>query len=1063
MVFLAVFLIIGTETYIKSRQVLICTMHTYDFKACEESMLAFWEKNDLYAKAKQKNKGKKRFYYLDGPPYTSGKVHLGTAWGKALRDCFLRFKRMSGTDVWDRAGFDMHGLPTENGVAKKLKLKHKEDIEKYGLEKFQKACKRFCLDNMQSMIQDFSRLGVWMDFDNAYMSITPEFMEAEWWLIKQAHEKDRLYEGKKCMHWCAHCSTALAKHELEYHNVTDNSIFLKFPIKDQKNEYLIIWTTTPWTIPFNLAVMVNPEMAYVKVQVDKESWIIARPLVGVLMQSVVGKKYTVEDEFLGKELEGCKYLHPFAKDLPYYSEIEKINPRIHTVLLSEAYVDASAGSGLVHCAPGCGPEDFEVGRMVDLPAYNELDENGVFKDTMGRFKGLRAREDDPTFIKLLKKAGALIATTEVEHDYAHCWRCHNGVVFRTTDQWFFKVEDLKERMQELNKEVHWVPRTAFNAFDSWLKNLRDNSITRQRYWGTPVPIWKCKACGAYDVIGSRKELKEKAGKIPEDLHLPWIDRVTYPCVCGKTKERIPDILDVWIDAGTTSWTCLGYPQKKEVFKDLFPADFILEGKDQIRGWFNLLLVSSMLAFEKHPYRAVYMHGFINDAQGRKMSKSQQNYILPSEVVETYGADTLRYYTIGAANPGFDLNYNMEDVRLKHKNLLILWNLHNFVLDLSKTVGMNPDMIKKRAYHPDLPEIYIRSRLHSTIDAMTKAFQEYRLNETPWLFENLYMDLSRTYIQMVREKAAQGTEKEKQTVLKTVFDLLMDLLVLAAPIVPFFAEQVYQNLKQAFDLEERSIHLYPWPKAKEEHQDKELEHNMNLIQKLVSNILALREKNRLGLRWPVQEVIIDTKNKALIAAINQLEHLLAQQVNAKGIRVKHLTTDLEVKPNYKAIGMRFGKQTTEVVDALAAHHAEVVKALQEDQTEFSLGAFTVTKEMLEVSRKLPEGLAAVEISEGTIYLDTHLTAELEAEGYAREVMRRVQQLRKKAGLHKKDKIRLLLIPDVHQADDLEEWKDTIAEKTGCAAITISNKKEGSYTHALKETIKGQPVTLWIKKA
>ena len=648
----------------------------YTPQEIEEEILNYWKKKKIYSKIVKRNKNGKDFYYLDGPPYTSGKVHLGIAWSKALRDSLMRYKRAKGFNVWDRAGFDTHGLPTAHKVQEKFNIKHKEEIPKFGVDKFVSECRKLSMENKEIMVKDFERLGVWMNFDDAYMTLDNEYMEGEWWLIKKAHENNRLYEGEKVMHWCPSCGTSLAKHELEYDNVNEKSIFVKFKTILGKNQYLIVWTTTPWTIPFNMGVMVNPELDYVKAKIEDtgETWIIAKALANMVISGVAEKKFEIIEEFKGKKLQGTRYIHPFYDEINYHQKTMKENENAYRVILSEEFVDTSSGSGLVHCAPGCGPEDFEIGKVNDIPAFNILDEEGKFPKKMGPFEGLIAKKNDKEFTKALDDKGLLIAETDVEHEYAHCWRCKEPVIFRLTKQWFFKIEDLKEKMRELNKNVNWVPDWAGNRqFDSWLENLKDNSITRQRYWGCPVPIWKCK-CGKYEVIGSIKELEEKSKKkAPKDLHKPAIDNVTIPCECGEEMHRIPDILDVWVDAGVASWTCLYYPQKKDLFEKLWPADFILEGKDQIRGWFNLLFVASMVSMQKPSYKAVYMHGFINDAQGRKMSKSLGNYILPQEVVEKFGADTLRYYMIGAANPGVDLNYNFDDAKLKHKNLMILWN------------------------------------------------------------------------------------------------------------------------------------------------------------------------------------------------------------------------------------------------------------------------------------------------------------------------------------------------------------------------------------------------------
>ncbi|MEM4246988.1 MAG: class I tRNA ligase family protein, partial [Candidatus Woesearchaeota archaeon] len=550
-------------------------INTYEPTKIEPAVMTFWEREQVYEKAKKKNAGKKKYYFLDGPPYTSGHVHIGTAWNKALKDMVLRYKRMRGLDVWDRAGYDMHGLPTENQIRKKHKIFLKKDIEAFGLEKYNKECEQFAVEMMHQMNKDFERLGVWMDFDRAYIPISREFIEGEWMLIRKAHEQERLYEGLRTMPWCAHCETNLAKHELEYENVRENSIFVKFRIKDKPNEFLVIWTTTPWTIPFNLAVMVNPDLDYVRVQVKNEVWIIAKALANAIVQGIAGEFPKILEEFKGNRLEGVEYVHPFEDVILEYKRIKSESPRTHTVVLSSEYVDASAGSGLVHCAPGCGPEDYEVGYRNKIPAWNNIDEHGRFPSTMGEFSSLIAKKDDKKFVEALKKRCALIAEAPVEHEYAHCQRCHNPVIYRTTKQWFFKVEDLKPRMIEYHKNSKWVPEAAWNAFDSWLRNLRDNSITKQNYWGTPVPIWRCASCGDYDVISTVSELEEKSKKKIVELHRPWIDRHEIPCKCGGKKQRIPDILDVWVDAGTVSWNCLDYPHRKDLFEQLFPAEFIL--------------------------------------------------------------------------------------------------------------------------------------------------------------------------------------------------------------------------------------------------------------------------------------------------------------------------------------------------------------------------------------------------------------------------------------------------------------------------------------------------------
>ncbi|MBI2649874.1 class I tRNA ligase family protein [Candidatus Woesearchaeota archaeon] len=483
-------------------------IQNYDATKLEPEILDFWKKHGIYEKAKEKNKGKRKFYFLDGPPYTSGKVHLGTAWNKALKDSVLRYKRMQGFDVWDRAGYDMHGMPTEQAVEKNLGLKHKDEIPVYGIANFVNACREFAITNMLSMNQDFKRIGVWMDFDNPYQSIQNTFMEGEWWLIKKAYENGRLYEGEKTMHWCASCATSLAKHELEYENVTDDSIFVKFPIKSKKDEFLIIWTTTPWTIPFNLGVMANPNLDYVRAKVGNEIWIVAKALASSFISGVAEKQFSILEEFKGNKLVGLEYTHPFENETHQFRELKKKHSKVHTVVMSEEYVDISAGTGLVHMAPGCGPEDYEIGHRNGIPPFNTLTERGVFDETSGIFSGFVAKKDDKKITEEIRKKGLLVAETKIEHDYAHCWRSKDPIIYRTTTQWFFKIEDLKDRMRELNKSIKWVPDFAGSRnFDNWIANLRDNGITRQRYWGTPLPVWKCKQCNDFVVVGSIDELR----------------------------------------------------------------------------------------------------------------------------------------------------------------------------------------------------------------------------------------------------------------------------------------------------------------------------------------------------------------------------------------------------------------------------------------------------------------------------------------------------------------------------------------------------------------------------
>ena len=724
----------------------------YNHAKVESEVLKYWQKHKIVEKLRKRNEKGKKFNFLDGPPYTSGKFHLAHAWNYALKDIVLRYKRMQGLNVWDRNGFDVHGLPTEHKVMAKHDLKTKEDIKKFGVVKFVGECEKFSLEMAKIMTKDLTRMGVTVDSSNPYMALKTEYIEGEWDLIKKAHEKNKLYYGEKVLTWCQHCETAVAKHECEYKNAIDNSIFVKFPVKSKEKgrgkskerEFLIIWTTTPWTIPFNLAIMAGPEIDYVKVDVEGEKWILAKALAGMVVQAVANKKMKVLKEFKGQKLEGLEYTHPFEDRVSKYAELKKDHPHVHTVILSEKYVDTSAGSGLVHVAPGCGPEDQEACKPYNIPPYNALQEDGFFPEEMGEFKGLRAKVDDDKFIAALEKAGVLIAITEVEHEYPYCWRCNQPIVFRITYQWFLKVEDIKKQILQDNKKVQWVPDTALNAYEAWVANLRDNSISRQRYWGTPLPIWKCQKCEKIKVISSREDLKKNGGKVPKNLHLPWIDKVKLDCQCGDKMKRVPDVIDVWVDAGTASWNCLDNDPEK--MKDWFPADFILEAKEQTRLWFSLLSICSHIYLGKNAFQAVYVYGMLNDIEGKKMSKSLGNIISPYELIDKHGVDVMRYYMC-QNDAGQDINFSWEECIVKARQLMILWNIHKLLINLAKENKMNPFQIKESAISGSLgaEEKFILSKLHSTISAATELMETYRIDEVIAPLEELFLELARTYI------------------------------------------------------------------------------------------------------------------------------------------------------------------------------------------------------------------------------------------------------------------------------------------------------------------------------
>ncbi|MEW5896678.1 MAG: isoleucine--tRNA ligase [Nanoarchaeota archaeon] len=1113
----------------------------YSHKEIEPQILQYWRSHKTVENLREKNRKGKKFYFLQGPPYTSGKIHLGTAWNTVLKDVALRYKRARGLNVWDRNGYDVHGLPTEHKVMAEFNLKTKEDIEKFTVGRFIRECERFSHEMSKGMTKDFQRLGVTLDYTDSYMALKNEYMEGEWWLVKKAWEKNRLYLGEKVMTWCANCETAVAKHECEYKNVEEDSIFLKFPVKQESSkdvrsgqdiskktnkksaaksiakdtkerkqenkkenkssgkelkEFLVIWTTTPWTIPFNLGIMVNPELDYVKAKVDDEIWILGKGLAAPFVQAVLNKKLQIVSEFKGSELEGLEYVHPFSRQMPQYAELKKKHPNVHTVVLSEEYVDFSAGTGLVHMAPGCGPEDYEVGRKYGLPPFNTLSQRGEFTENTPAFSGRAAKKDDAKFTADLEKTGCLVASTKVEHEYPHCWRCKKGVVFRTTKQWFFKIEDLRDDMIKANQKVNWMPKTQ--AFDSWTANLKDNSITRQRYWGTPVPIWKCsrKGCEQVEVIGSVAELKKKAGEkkkgkdnankedkvdkrgksggsvsIPDDLHRPWIDEVKWPCKCGKGQMvRIPDIIDVWIDAGTASWSCLYYPAREDYFKSLYPADLILEATEQVRLWFSMLSICSQIAFGRNSYSNVYMHGMLRDIEGLKMSKSQGNIISPDELVEKYGADVLRYYMC-QTNAGQDINFSWEECSTKARLLQVLWNIHKLLINLARENKVNPFRLDRTLMNNilDTEEKYIFSRLNSTIKNVTALLERYSLDCAITPLEELYLELSRTYIQMVREKSSLGEEQDKEASMFTIAHVLLETLKMFSIYAPFVCEALYLNLKEEFGLKEESISHYRWPEADEKKINRKLEQQIDTTKGIIQAALNARERSRLGLRWPIKELVIATQSSGIIETAESLREIIKKQTNVKSISIMENLPGVktEIKPDYGRIGPVYGKLSPQVIARLTIDSPQTILShLQKESCyKFTIEGreVSITRDMLDIKHKVPQPYADAEFKNGTAYLNLERSEELEAEGFAREIMRNIQEMRKKAGLQKSDRISVYIKSSGKMGPKLEKYKSDIKEKIGAEKIKISaipSVKKHQQSSEFK--VKNEEFTIWFDK-
>ncbi len=911
-----------------------------DLKQIETDVLTRWEELGVYQRVKDRNrhaKGKK-FYFLQGPPYTSGKLHIGQAWNSSLKDMIMRYKRMRGFDVWDRGGYDMHGLPTEQKVQKKLGLKDKEAIEQYGVDKFVKGCIDWSEEHAGYMSEDLWRMGIWMDHDNAYKPITKDYISGEWAFFKAAWDKKRLYKGLKTMHWDAETETGLAKHELEYKTITDTSVFLKFKKAGTQNEYFIIWTTTPWTIPFNLGIMVHPELEYVDVKVDDEIWTVAKDLSGVFISGLLGKKVDIVKTYLGEELKGRAYEHPLYDQLSAeYARIKQESPNAFTILLSNEYVNTLAGTGLVHCAPGCGPEDFEVGEQNGIAPFNTLNERGTFEHA-GKFTGWEAKVDDPKFIAEFESRGILVAQTEVEHEYPHSDRSHKPVVFRTTEQWFLRTKDLAPELVGMNAGTHWVPRKCHDSYERWTGNLRDNSVARQRYWGCPLPIW-VNENDEEDVliIGSTEELEALTGKEFDmiTLHKPYIDDVVIEKE-GKTYRRIPDVADVWIDAGVASWNCLY--NDPHLIEQYYPADVVLEATEQTRLWFSLLNICSAIRYEKQAFKNAYCTGMIYDFEGTKMSKSLGNIISPYEVIDKHSTDVLRYY-LGGISAGENISFSWDEVKVRQRNLNILSNIGRYVADLETLDIPNGE--------PGEEERWIISRYHATLKEVTKLFEEYRLDETVSAVETLIMQLSRDYIKLVRDKAHSNA-----VVRSTIKEVFVGILKMFAPTCPFITDHIWQTMHQ----EEESVHLAMWPEYDVKQIDPMLEETFATMFSVIEKGLAERDRAQLGVKWPLANADVTISSELGPTP----EALIKQQLNIKMLTFK-----------------------------------------QGDQV--------------------------------AITLDTTLTPDLEAEGFARELARRVQAERKKRGMQKTETIELAVYVEEGLREQISPHIDFIGQRTGATNV------------------------------
>ena len=1025
----------------------------YDPDAVEERVFDHWNETDAYRQAKKHRAGEEPFFFVDGPPYTSGAAHLGTTWNKTLKDAYIRYHRMQGYDVTDRPGFDMHGLPVETKVEENLGFENKKDIEAFGMEPFIEECKEYAEEQLDGLQADFESFGVWMDWENPYKTVSPEYMEAAWWGFARAAERGLVERGKRSITQCPRCETAIAKNEVEYHEVEDPSIYVKFPLAEQEGS-LVAWTTTPWTVPANAFVAVDENVTYqqVRAERDDESDVLylAADVVEEVLQKGRYEDYEVLDEFAGSQMLGWEYDHPLAEEVPDHPDGDGAGQVYHA-----DYVKVDR-TGLVHSAPGHGQEDFERGQELGLDVFCPVGGDGVYLDAAGEYAGEFVRDANEGIIADLDANGHLLASETYVHDYGQCWRCDTDIVFLATDQWFITVTDIKEELLASIEDSEWHPPEARNErFRNFVEDSPDWNVSRQRYWGIPVPIWTPEddedrsENGVTDdesemiVVGTREELAERADQDVDpaavDLHRPTVDDLTIT-EDGVTYTRVPDVFDVWLDSSVASWGTLDYPSEEEAFEELWPADLIMEAHDQTRGWFWSQLGMGTAALGEIPYDEVLMHGYANMPDGRGMSKSKGITIEPGEIVERHGADAMRLFLLSVTPQGDDMRFSWDETEEMERTLNILWNVFRFPLPYMRFDGFDPQGTTLAAVEDALEreDRWVLSRLQTVESGMADAWDDFRQDRAlDALLDFVVEDVSRFYVQGVRERMWEESDSDsKRAAYATFYRVLEEVVALLAPYAPFVAEEIYGTLTgdRGFD----TVHMCDWPEPDEALRNPDLEQAVAVARGVEEAGSAARQQAERKLRWPVTRVVVDAGSGAVASAVDDQRDLVADRLNARRVelidpddRWDELTYSAEA--DMSLLGPEFGDRAGEVMTALNEARVEepTLAALETAVAERTGESVDLTEEMVTIVTEAPETVAAAGFDTeggGTVYVDTALTEDIESEGYARDVIRRIQEMRKELDLDLEERVRVeFAVADDRIGDLVREHEALIAEE------------------------------------
>ena len=996
----------------------------------ESKILEKWQEEDLLNMTIENRKGCEDFVFYDGPATANGMPGLHHMVGKFIKDAFCKYKTMKGYRVLRKIGWDTHGLPVEVQVEKELGFSGKNDIEKYGIKEFNKKCREAVWKNEEAFSNLTNEMGQLIDLKNRYITYDDNYIETEWWILKKFFDEGLFYEGHKILPFCTRCDTGLSSHEVAqgYEEISVETVVVPFKLKEE-DAYFLVWTTTPWTLISNVALCVNPDEDYVKVESKGYKFILAEKLASKVLEG----DYTVLEKYKGTDLE--------------YKEYEQLIPSLEVdkkgfYVTCDTYVTMEDGTGIVHIAPAFGQDDYNVGKRYNLPYLNPVGEDGCYTD--GLWKGMRVFDADLEVIKYLRENDKLFRKQKMAHNYPHCWRCHTPLLYYAKPSYYLEVTKLKEKLIENNNSVEWYPSfVGEKRFGNWLENLNDWAISRKRYWGTPLPLWTCE-CGHMEMIGSKKELVEKSIEdIDEtiELHRPYVDDVHIKCPdCGKTMTRVTDVIDCWFDSGAMPFAQYHYPfENKELWESQYPADFIAEGIDQTRGWFYSLLVIGTFVTGKSPYKRVLVNELLLDKNGQKMHKSRGNAIEPFSIMKEYGADTVRWYLPYVSPTWTPIKFDVEGLKEVHSKFFNpLKNSYNFF-----AIYANADKITDintcKVEYENREEIdkWLISKYNKLVKDVTDAYEEYDLNKVVKLItEFTSEDLSNWYIRRNRKRFWESEMTEsKKAVYITTYEVLEGLSRLMAPIASYTSEEIYTKLTS-----EKSVHLSDFPVYDEKLIDEKIETKMDLVRDLISLGRNVREETKIKVRQPISEILLDTKNKDVIG---DLTSLIKEELNVKEVVfLEDLSNYMNfmVKPNFKVVGKVFGKNIKEFSDKLLELSNEEISMLENDKIvtmTIDNTEYQVNKEMVDIRISSKEGFTVGMDNNEFVILNTTLTKDLLNEGLARETVSKVQQLRKNMNFDITDRINMYLDASDEYKENIKDYIDMIKEET--LTINILDKE------------------------